>query len=283
MILPKTVWQPDAVAHHYDELDILYRTLWGEHVHHGLWLAGNETPVEAITQLLAAVAQRAHLLPGAAVCDVGAGYGATARWLTQNYDAQVTALTVSPSQYVYAQAQTCPRIGSRPTYLLQDWLTNSLPAHAFDAVIAIESTEHMADKQRCFTESFRVLRPGGRMVICAWLACEAPRAWEVRHLLEPICHEGRLAGLGNASEYRQLLEQSGFIVESCDDVSAQVQRTWTVVLRRMIQGLATKLDYWHYLLDRQKRERIFGLTVMRMWLAYRTGALRYGIMTARRP
>ncbi len=283
MILPKIPWQPDAVAHHYDELDILYRELWGEHVHHGLWVKGNETSSEATLQLLTVVAQRAHLQTDARVCDAGAGYGATARWLAQHYAARVTALTISPAQFSYARTLPAAQNGSRPTYLLQDWLNNILPNEAFDAVIAIESTEHMADKPRCFTEAFRVLRPGGKLVICAWLARESPAAWEVRHLLEPICREGRLAGLGSANEYCGWLQRAGFIVENCEDVSAQVRRTWTIVIHRMLFGLATQKKYWQFLLDREKRERIFGLTAGRMWLAYGLGALRYGIITACRP
>ncbi len=282
MILPKIAWQPDAVAHHYDELDILYRELWGEHVHHGLWLTGTESPSEATLQLLFTVAQRASLEAGARVCDVGAGYGATARWLARHYQARVIALTVSPAQFAYAQAQSFSQHGPPPTYLLQDWLSNTLPNESFEAVLAIESTEHMADKYRCFAEALRVLRPGGKFVICAWLAGESLRPWEVRHLLEPICREGRLAGLGSAREYCQWLEQCGFIVESCEELSAQVRRTWTVAIRRMIHGLGTRTDYWRYLLDGRNRERIFGLTVVRLWLAYRMGALRYGILTARR-
>ena len=189
---------------------------------------------------------------------------------------------MSPAQYAYAQAQTSPPNGSRPTYLLQDWLKNSLPDQVFDTVIAIESIAHMADKERCFAQAFRVLRPGGHMVICVWLACETPSPWAVRHLLEPICREGRLAGLGSASEYCQMLEQAGFIVENRADVSAQVRRTWTVVLQRMMAGLATRSDYWRYLLDHEKRERVFALTVARMWLAYLVGALRYEIITVYR-
>src|SRR5262245_1063393 len=104
MILPNTACQPIAVAHHYDELDALYREVWGEHVHHGLWLTGKETTPEATLQLLAMVARCAKLKPGAIICDIGAGYGATARWLAHNYGAQVTALTLSPAQYAFAQA-----------------------------------------------------------------------------------------------------------------------------------------------------------------------------------
>jgi tocopherol O-methyltransferase len=283
MIVSSTPWQSDTVAHHYDELDPFYRRLWGEHLHHGLWVTGTETPTVATLQLLTRVAQRAQLRPGAIICDVGSGYGAPARWLAAQYGAYVTALTLSPAQYAYAQRQTVAPHVPPPTYMLHNWLTNPLPAQTFDGVLAIESTEHMADIHTCFAEARRVLRPGGRFVVCAWLAREAPRPWEVRALLEPICREGRLARLGSMTEYRAWLQQAGFVVERCEDVSAQVQRTWTVVLRRLLHGFGTQQDYWQYLLDRQCRERVFGWTIGRIWLAYRTGALRYGILSAYRP
>jgi tocopherol O-methyltransferase len=140
----------------------------------------------------------------------------------------------------------------------------------------------MQDKHACFAEACRVLHPGGRLVVCAWLARAGATPNEVRYLLEPICREGRLAGLGTAQEYRQWMVEAGLHVEQMEDVSTQVQPTWTVASRRLLSTLATKPQTWRYLLDSSRRERIFAVTVGRMWLAYRMGALRYGIFSATR-
>jgi tocopherol O-methyltransferase len=284
MIVPKAPWRenPKAqVAQHYDELDTLYREVWGEHLHHGFWARGDETASEAVLTLLEQVAARARLEPGSAVCDAGCGYGATARWLAEQCGAYVTALTLSPAQYRYALS--CPSAPPTPRYLLQDWLENDLPDASFDAVTALESTEHMPDLARCFAQAQRVLRPGGRFVVCAWLAAEAPKAWEERWLLEPICREGRLAGLGSMSEYRRALEAAGFVVLEANDMTAQVKRTWTVILGRVLRGLATRRDYWRYLLDSRNGERVFARSLLRLALAYRSGALRYGLLSAVKP
>ena len=98
--------------------------------------------------------------------------------------------TLSPVQYHYAKAVPASPCAPTPRYLLGDWLGNTLPDGSADVVVAIESTEHLVDLSGCFAQVRRVLRPGGRFVVCAWLARETPKAWEVRHLLEPICREG---------------------------------------------------------------------------------------------
>jgi tocopherol O-methyltransferase len=279
VITPRTPPSRRRVAHHYDELDPLYRRLWGEHLHHGLWRSGFEPPELATLQLLDEVVERAALRPGMAVCDVGAGYGATARYLAARLGAEVTAVTLSSAQVAYARVQPPAPGAPPPRYLLRDWLDNGLPDAVFDAVLALESTEHMP-LEGCLSEVYRVLQPGGRFVACVWLAREGARGLEVRTLLEPICREGRLVGLCSAREYGEALRRAGFAVERADDVSLLVRRTWGVVLRRLAWGLLTRRELWAYLLSSRHLERPFGWTVLRLWLAYRTGALRYGIFSA---
>ena len=278
MIVPRTPLPADAVGRHYDDLDRFYRELWGEHVHHGLWTTGDESAAEAALALAHLVCRRAGARPGARVCDVGAGYGGTARLLVHEYGASVTALTVSRAQYDHA-VRVDPHAHD-PAYLLRDWLDNRLPDAAFDAVIAIESTEHMADKARCFAEMARVLRPGGRVVVCAWLAAEQPTPWQVRHLLEPICREGRLPGMGSEGEYRGLLEAAGLAVESAEDLTARVRRTWPTCVRNLAAGLVREPAYRRFLLDRAQRDRVFALTMLRIWRAYGVGAMRYVMLSA---
>jgi tocopherol O-methyltransferase len=281
MILPSEPQTSAAVADHYDELDPFYREIWGRHVHHGLWTTGRETPEEATEALVALVAGELGLEAGQRACDIGCGYGASADSLARRHDVRVTGLTLSPVQAREAMrlAEGDPRLA----FACADWLANDLPDGAFDAAYAIESSEHMADKAGFFAQAHRVLRPGGRLVVCAWLAREAPSAWEVRHLLEPICREGRLPGMGTEAEYRALAQSAGFEVVGFQDVSARVRRTWTICSHRVARKIATSAEYRGFLRSRASRNRVFALTLARILLAYRTGAMRYGILTLAKP
>lgn len=276
MILPRGGHDPASVATHYDVLDRFYRELWGEHVHHGLWAQGVHTSPERATRaLLDRVIARAGLRPGATVCDVGCGYGGTARVLVREHGARVTALTISRAQWQEARAR-----GGGPSYLLRDWLENGVAPESCDAVVAIESLSHMADKARAFAECARVLRPGGRLVVCDWLAAERPAAWEERLLLEPICREGRLPSLASAHEYRDLMAAAGLAVEGWEDVSREGRHTWAVVGRRALRRLACDREARRLLLGPQNPDRAFAFSLIRIPLAYTTRSMRLGILVA---
>ena len=270
-----------AVADHYDELDRYYREVWGEHLHHGLWERGNETAEEAVLNLIRSVARRGQITAGKRVCDVGSGYGGTARVLDSEFGAMVSAITLSPAQYRYAISL---RGNARnPEYLLGDWANNELPPGVFDTVISIESSEHMQDKPVFFAQAHRVLKAGGRLVVCAWLAAEKPTNAHRRHLLEPICREGRLPGMGTETDYRNWFSSAQFSLESFEDVSVRVRKTWSICIARLLPNLFRQPEYLRFLFNAGARNRVFLATIARIWLAYAFGAMRYGIFTARKP
>jgi tocopherol O-methyltransferase len=278
MIEPKTPQTGAHVAGHYDELDSIYREIWGEHVHHGLWRTGRESVAEATDALADLVAERLSPGAGGRLVDIGCGYGKTAARLADKFAVSVTGFTLSEEQAKVARA----RPGAL-TFHVRDWLDNRAPDGSFHHAYAIESTEHIADKQSLFLEVARTLQPGGRFVVCAWLSEDSPSRWRVRHLLEPICREGRLPGMGTRVEYRDWAAAAGLNLTRYEDVSRQVRRTWTIVTRRVLAELATSSRYRRYLTSRDKQHRQFALSLPRLILAYRTGAMRYGVFTFEKP
>ena len=82
MIFPRDPQTAADVGGHYDELDETYRSIWGEHVHHGYWRTGRETPEEATAEPRPP-GRRAPRprVRGWTLVDIGCGYGATAEQL----------------------------------------------------------------------------------------------------------------------------------------------------------------------------------------------------------
>jgi tocopherol O-methyltransferase len=272
-----TIVSPELVAGHYDDLDRFYREIWGEHVHHGLWETRGDSIQTATRRLIECVALEARIGPGDRVCDVGCGYGGTARVLASDYGASVVGLTVSSAQHAFARAVDPGR--ANPAYLLCDWLRNELDPGSFDAVLAVESTEHMPDLDAFFAQAARVLRPTGRLVVCSWLTRDRPSRWERRRLIEPICREGRMRGMGTVDDYRRLARAHGLACTRFQDLSRRVKRTWPLCAGRVARGLACDPSYRRFLLGHESRHKVFAFTLFRIWLAYELGTMRYGVLT----
>ncbi len=277
MIYPKIEQAHTSVMKHYDELDPIYREIWGDHLHHGLWITSKESPKEAVINLVDLIIENINLSPGERICDIGCGYGGTARQIAQN-GGVVSGVTISPKQYHFAANQ---KYSSNVTFFLEDWLNNSFSDQSFDAVIAIESSEHMSDKIRFFEEAYRVLKPGGRLIICAWLASETPTSWQIKHLLEPICREGHLPSMGTPNEYIKMMQNAGFCKDiKYSDLTNSVRKTWNICLRRLCTSFFCNPLLIKYLINPQSKEIPFIKSLLRIKIAYQTRAMSYGFFKA---
>ncbi len=281
MIHPAVTQTAAGVQDHYDELDPVYREIWGEHVHHGYWRTGRETPGEATEALVELVATKLGVAPGDRLCDIGCGYGASAEYLAERHGAVVTGFTLSEAQAAIARARS-PAAGAIDFYQ-RDWLDNGLADGTFDGAYAIESSEHMVDKDLFFAEAARVLRPGGRLVVCAWLSRTDPKSWEVSALLEPICREGRLPSMGSREDYESMAARVGLDAISFEDLSSQVRRTWSICARRVGRKLVADRDFRRFAMSRSTRNRSFLFSLPRLMLALKTGAMRYGVFVWVKP
>ncbi len=271
----------EGVASHYDDLDAFYREIWGEHVHHGVWHTGRESDTEAAENLIKMVVELGRIGPGDEVCDIGCGYGATAKIIAECQGASVTGMTLSGVQHRYANEHNA--VPGRTAFFLRDWYENCLPPDHFDTVISIESLEHMTDLPKFFAEAFRVMKPGGRLVCCAWMSCEKPGALSRRFLIDAIVREAHLAGIRPASVFQSATEGAGFTDFEITDLAQKVKRTWPLCAWRTLKGLCTKPHYRRFLFSSQNPNRIFALTVFRIWLAYELGVQRYGVFSAGKP
>jgi cyclopropane fatty-acyl-phospholipid synthase-like methyltransferase len=266
------------IAAHYDDLDDLYRSIWGTNIHHGYWMTGRESSDEAVNNLTRLVAEHAAIRPGDCVCDLGCGYGAAALALNRDHGATVTGITISAKQYAYATQAASGY--TNVNFMLGDALLNGLPTETFDAVITIEGTEHIETKTKLFREARRILRAGGRFVVTAWLARERPATWEIKYLLEPICTEGRLPNLASTNEFRRMLEDAGFRQVEHLDLTRAVKKTWTFCALRLIKRFLRDPALRRRLCDPHFTNRVFAKTVFRIRLAYAIGAMRYGLFSA---
>jgi len=212
---------------YYQEFGKLFNILSEQSKFYNLGLLKPEPglvrPAEIQAALVAVVAQAGALATEMRVLDVGCGQGGPARFLAEKIGCEMVGLDplhahFSDSDQSPAPVQTEGQVrfvaGEAPALPFRD--------RTFDRVLSIESAFHYADKQRFMSESARVLKPGGRVVIADIL--KSSSAW-----LPPFIRRSVAAARFYAPEdYCSAAQASGLTVLETQDISASVRKAFTV-------------------------------------------------------
>jgi tocopherol O-methyltransferase len=264
-----------AIQHHYDLGTLFYRLLWGPHIHHGLWQE-NESPRLAQRRLIDRLATAAGLQHGDEVLDVGCGMGGSTIDLAARYGCTVTGVTLSPVQCRWARLSAAwHRVGRRVRFRHADAEHVEFAPATFDVVWNVECSEHLFDKPGFFRRAAAWLRPGGRLALCAWLAGDRPG---VEPQVRAVGAGFLCPSFGTAGDYRAWLESAGLTVQTVENLTPQVMRTWEICRRRLRAsgvGLLARVV--------GGRARAFVDHFATLGDAYRTGAMEYGLFVAEKP
>ncbi len=263
----------EAIRDHYDQLSFFYRLFWGDHIHHGYW-EDQEEPTAAQEKLIERLACRAAVPRGARVLDVGCGLGGSSRWLARHLDCSVLGITLSPVQAAAAtQRARGEGLEQRTQFRVLDANQLDLPDGSFDVVWIIECSEHLEDKPGFFRNCARVLRPAGRLALCAWLAGEPAGA----ELITEVCRGMLCPALGTMQEHLTWLRDAGFTDIDAADITRQVEKTWALC-EAILEG--PEVQPLLPAVDERTREFLHTFGLMRR--AYASGAMGYGMFTARK-
>jgi tocopherol O-methyltransferase len=267
----------EDIRTHYDVLSGFYQMLWGAHIHHGYWEDG-ESPAEAQTKLVERLAARLEIAGDHRVLDIGSGLGGSACWLAKTFGCSVLGLTLSSMQVQAAQKRACEEgVADLVSFREHDANELDLPSESFDRVWIIECSEHIHDKQAFFRDGARLLKPGGRLGLCAWLKGDASDP-QADPLVQEICEAMLCPSLLTLDEQISMLEQAGFGSIVADDITANVRPTWEHCNKLVSNPLAQM-----FLLTKGSKLRRFVDSFPLMEKGYREGAMAYGMIDASKP
>jgi tocopherol O-methyltransferase len=230
------------IIEHYDLVSPYYASLWGQHIHHGYWIRGDESKEAAQNQLIDHLAQLAEIRRGSRILDIGCGFGGTSLYLAKKYGASTTGITISPVQVQMAR-EAAAKTDLDASFFLMD-AEDMQFSEPFDVLWSVESISHYHNPRQFFASAMKFLKPGGSFALTDWFQKENLSHATKKKFIEPI-EKGMMVELHRMDEYRDFLVSSGLDVIHCQDLTLNCAKSWDlgldIIKHKKFWTLATKL------------------------------------------
>ncbi len=297
----------------YDASSGLWEQIWGEHMHHGYYGADGtqkkdrrQAQIDLIEELLkwAGVKTEVGETYPYHILDVGCGIGGSSIYLFQSFqsligiqdsdaslqesyqpklqassnviDMNVTGITLSPVQANRATARAAAAgLSEKTSFLVANAQAMPFADNSFDLVWSLESGEHMPDKIKFIQECYRVLKPGGTLIMVTWChrPVDTPLTTDERKHLQEIYRVYCLPYVISLPEYEAIANQVGLQNIRTADWSKAVAPFWDVV----IDSAFTPSAIWGLLLSGWSTiQAALSLGLMRR--GYESGLIRFGLL-----
>lgn len=277
------VWK---VVRYYDETRFDYNVAWfsdeNSALHVGFYDEHAHNHRDAVGNTNRFLADAAGIQSGDRVLDAGCGRGGSAFWLAQNRQATVVGITPVASQVDDARRKAVALgLENEVSFFQKDYLHSGFGDETFDVVWACESVCHTEQKQEFFHEAFRVLKPGGRLVIadCMRFRRDLPPSDEA-FLLEGV-NGWEVPDIDTGREHYEKASAAGFEAVRILDCSKYVRVSFRNIYRHCRRWL-----WLGYLLNfagiRSDVQHANQMGSMKIFQAMERGLWFYGVMTAER-
>ncbi|MDM9385059.1 methyltransferase domain-containing protein [Chlorogloeopsis sp. ULAP01] len=264
----------------YDASSGLWEEIWGEHMHHGYYGADGTQKKDrrqAQIDLIEEILQWADVRQAESILDVGCGIGGSSLYLAAKFHAHATGITLSPVQAARARERAKEfSLGSKTNFQVADAQAMPFSDNSFDLVWALESGEHMPDKVKFMQECYRVLKPGGKLIMVTWChrpTDDSPLTVDEQQHLAKIYQVYCLPYVISLPEYEAIAHQIGLQNIHTADWSKAVAPFWNVVIDSALSWKAI------FGLLRAGWSTIVGaLSLGLMSRGYERGLIRFGLL-----
>jgi tocopherol O-methyltransferase len=214
----------DKLIEYYEGTRFDYWVAWLDRdnpaIHFGYYDEKARYHKEALLRLNEVMAEWAGIGAGSAVLDAGCGLGASCLWMAGKLGAAPVGITPVPGQVLGAR-KNAQRQGleGQTRFELADYHAAPFADASFDVVWACESLCHSPSKESFYREAYRLLRPGGKLIVAEYMRSGRPLSDRQEALLADWLRGWAIPDIDSCEEHQAHASSAGFASMDIRDVT----------------------------------------------------------------
>jgi len=277
----------DAIIEYYDRCEVHYKMHWNLNqslsLHYGYWDETTDSFHEALLNTNKKLIAYGNINAQHKVLDMGCGIGGSSIYLAREVGCDCTGITLSEKQVATAnQLAKDYGLSERCRFEANDFTNTGYSDQSFDIIWAVESVCHANDKADFLKEAYRLLKPGGRLVLADFLQTRPDLNPKEQHIMDQWAAGWAIPFYETAENFKIKTEAEGFELLSYQNASKHVLKSAERLYYRFFPGwIGAKL----YRLFNPKSSAI---SMKNVWTAYyqykglKKQLWEYGILVAQK-
>jgi tocopherol O-methyltransferase len=158
------------IVEYYRDTEHAYKDSWDLDnslaIHYGYWDEKVKTFPQSLLRMNEVMIEAVNMNAGDLVLDAGCGVGGSSFFIANKPGARVTGITLSERQMQQARANAKQKgMEHLVDFRVMNYCSTDFPDASFDVVWGCESICYADSKEQFIKEAFRLLKPGGRLVV----------------------------------------------------------------------------------------------------------------------
>ncbi len=215
------------IIDYYELCESDYKFFWQLNhsmaMHAGFWDDTTKSLSDALQRENEVLAEIARITNKDSVLDAGCGVGGSCIFLAVRYGCTATGITLSQKQIETARSNAFKHgVGALVSFHARDYCNTEFPGASFDVVWAIESVCHASDKSQFTREAYRLLKPGGRLIVADGFALKENYTSKEAAQMDKWLKGWGVKSLDTAEAFEESLRLAGFDNVHFQDVTKHV-------------------------------------------------------------